>query len=132
MAAAACVIVLRLMEPHARKAMARQESPIRPRNRGPLTDLHVTIDRTGGAANGRGIAAQVARELREAVRSGRLAQGTRLPSSRDLARDLGLSRGVVVEAYEQLVAEGFLESRVGVGTRVAAQPAVHADVPAGD
>jgi GntR family transcriptional regulator/MocR family aminotransferase len=101
-----------------------------------LADLHLVIDRAGG-----GIAAQVARELRAAVRSGRLAQGTRLPSSRDLARDLGLSRGVVVEAYEQLVAEGFLESRVGAGTRVAgtrvtaqpavqptAQPAVQADV----
>ncbi|MBO3752262.1 PLP-dependent aminotransferase family protein [Streptosporangiaceae bacterium NEAU-GS5] len=93
-----------------------------------MADLHVTIDRVGGAPGG--FAAQVARELREAVRSGRLSQGTRLPSSRDLARDLGLSRGVVVEAYEQLVAEGFLESRVGVGTRVAAQPAVHADGPA--
>ncbi|OSC49593.1 hypothetical protein B5181_40840, partial [Streptomyces sp. 4F] len=40
--------------------------------------------------------------LREAVRSGRLTPGTRLPSSRDLATDLGVSRGLVTEAYEQL------------------------------
>ncbi|GII52990.1 GntR family transcriptional regulator [Planotetraspora thailandica] len=82
-----------------------------------MADLHLTLDRAAG-----GLAGQIARELRASIRSGRLAQGTRLPASRDLARDLGLSRGVVVEAYEQLVAEGFLEARVGVGTRVAAAP----------
>ncbi|WP_308169968.1 MocR-like pyridoxine biosynthesis transcription factor PdxR [Acrocarpospora catenulata] len=74
----------------------------------------MTINREEG-----GIAGQIARDLREAVRSGRLASATRLPASRELARDLGVSRGAVVEAYEQLVAEGFLESRVGAGTRVA-------------
>ncbi|MEU9831492.1 PLP-dependent aminotransferase family protein [Streptosporangium sp. NPDC048047] len=79
-----------------------------------MADLHLTIDRAAG-----GITGQIARELREAVRRGRLAPGERLPASRELARDLGLSRGVVVEAYEQLVAEGFLVSRVGVGTSVA-------------
>src|SRR3954470_16045419 len=82
-----------------------------------MADLHLALDRSAG-----GLAGQVARELRESIRSGRLAQGTRLPASRDLARDLGLSRGVVVEAYEQLVAEGFLEARVGAGPRVAAAP----------
>jgi GntR family transcriptional regulator/MocR family aminotransferase len=84
-----------------------------------LPDLQLRIDRPAG-----GLAAQVAAELRSAVRSGRLAGGVRLPASRELARDLGTSRGVVVEAYEQLVAEGFLVSRQGSGTRVAAlQPA---------
>nr|BFE83551.1 PLP-dependent aminotransferase family protein [Planobispora longispora] len=82
--------------------------------RGTLADLHLSIDRAAG-----GIAGQVVRELREAVRHGRLAAGERLPASRELARDLGFSRGVIVEAYEQLVAEGFLISRVGAGTRVA-------------
>ncbi|MFF0773982.1 PLP-dependent aminotransferase family protein [Nonomuraea wenchangensis] len=57
--------------------------------------------------------------MRDAIRGGRLAPGTRLPATRDLATDLQVSRGVVVEAYEQLVAEGFLVSRVGAGTRVA-------------
>ncbi|PZH11371.1 GntR family transcriptional regulator [Streptomyces sp. NTH33] len=56
--------------------------------------------------------------LREAVRSGRLAPGTRLPSSRDLATDLGVSRGLVTEAYEQLTAEGYLRSGRGAGTWV--------------
>ncbi|MFE2046709.1 PLP-dependent aminotransferase family protein [Streptomyces sp. NPDC059477] len=56
--------------------------------------------------------------LREAVRSGRLASGTRLPSSRDLAGDLGVSRGLITEAYEQLTAEGYLRSGRGAGTWV--------------
>ncbi|KUL49658.1 hypothetical protein ADL22_08150 [Streptomyces sp. NRRL F-4489] len=56
--------------------------------------------------------------LRDAVRSGRLAAGTRLPSGRALAADLGVSRGLVTEAYEQLTAEGYLRSRRGAGTWV--------------
>lgn len=62
---------------------------------------------------------QVEDTLRAAVRSGRLAAGTRLPSTRALAVDLGVARGVVVEAYEQLVAEGYLLARRGSGTTVA-------------
>jgi GntR family transcriptional regulator / MocR family aminotransferase len=60
--------------------------------------------------------------LRAAVRSGSLAAGTRLPASRTLARDLEVSRGVVVRAYEQLAAEGYLRARQGRGTEVAAVP----------
>lgn len=89
-----------------------------------MADLHLVVDRSEG-----GLAGQIARELRESIRSGRLVQGTRLPASRDLAKDLGLSRGVVVEAYEQLVAEGFLEARTGAGTRVAAAARQHPDPP---
>lgn len=58
--------------------------------------------------------------LRDAIRDGRLEAGRRLPSSRALAADLGLSRGLIVETYEQLVAEGYLESHRGSGTTVAA------------
>ncbi|KQX59060.1 MULTISPECIES: PLP-dependent aminotransferase family protein [unclassified Streptomyces] len=57
--------------------------------------------------------------LREAVRSGRLAAGTRLPSSRSLAADLGMARNTVADAYAELVAEGWLTARQGSGTRVA-------------
>ncbi|MDX3573164.1 PLP-dependent aminotransferase family protein [Streptomyces sp. ID05-47C] len=57
--------------------------------------------------------------LREAVRGGRLAPGTRLPSSRTLAADLGVARNTVAEAYADLVAEGWLTARQGSGTRVA-------------
>jgi GntR family transcriptional regulator/MocR family aminotransferase len=63
---------------------------------------------------------QIERELRDAVRSGRLRAGTTLPSTRALARQLGVSRGVVVEAYAQLGAEGYLSARQGAPTRVAA------------
>ena len=62
---------------------------------------------------------QLADGLRDAIRTGRLAPQTRLPSSRVLAADLGVSRRLVVDAYSQLVAEGFLLSRHGSGTRVA-------------
>ncbi|MCW8384360.1 MocR-like pyridoxine biosynthesis transcription factor PdxR [Streptomyces justiciae] len=57
--------------------------------------------------------------LREAVRTGRLAPGTRLPSSRSLATDLGIARNTVADAYADLVAEGWLTARQGSGTRVA-------------
>jgi GntR family transcriptional regulator/MocR family aminotransferase len=63
---------------------------------------------------------QLEQELRTAIRSGRLAAHSPLPSTRALADQLGLSRGVVVEAYEQLVAEGYLLSRPGGVTRVCA------------
>ena len=69
---------------------------------------------------GRPLRLQFERELRAAIRSGRLQPGIPLPSSRSLAADLGLSRGIVVEAYEQLLAEGYLTARRGSATRVAA------------
>ncbi|MEV0205954.1 PLP-dependent aminotransferase family protein [Streptomyces sp. NPDC050788] len=62
--------------------------------------------------------------LREAVRTGRLAPGTRLPSSRVLAADLGIARNTVAEAYTDLVAEGWLTARQGAGTRVAQRTVV--------
>lgn len=63
--------------------------------------------------------ARLANALRDDIRSGRLTVGTTLPSSRVLAQDLGCSRGVVVDAYAQLTAEGFLRSRAGAATTVA-------------
>ncbi|MGI9004785.1 MAG: PLP-dependent aminotransferase family protein [Streptosporangiaceae bacterium] len=69
--------------------------------------------------------------LRAAVRSGRLAPGTRLPSSRSLAADLGLARNTVADAFSQLVAEGWLEARTGSGTWVGEQAAAAAARSAG-
>ncbi|OLF07169.1 GntR family transcriptional regulator [Actinophytocola xinjiangensis] len=69
------------------------------------------------AVGARGRAVESA--LRGAIRDGQLAAGLRLPSSRDLAAQLGVSRGTVTSAYGQLVAEGYLTSRHGSGTRVA-------------
>jgi GntR family transcriptional regulator/MocR family aminotransferase len=57
--------------------------------------------------------------LRDAIRAGRLRTGTRLPSSRALAADLGIARNTVAEVYSQLVAEGWLTARTGSGTSVA-------------
>jgi GntR family transcriptional regulator / MocR family aminotransferase len=62
---------------------------------------------------------QLEASLREAIRDGRLLAGERLPSSRELARALGVSRGMVQECYGQLLAEGYLTSRTGSATRVA-------------
>jgi GntR family transcriptional regulator / MocR family aminotransferase len=78
-------------------------------------DLHIDLE---GAA-GRSLRSRVENALREAVRDGRLASGTRLPSTRALCAQLGVSRGVVVEAYAQLAAEGYLQTRRGGGTKVA-------------
>jgi GntR family transcriptional regulator/MocR family aminotransferase len=66
------------------------------------------------------------RALRDAVQTGRLHPGARLPSSRVLAEDLGVARNTVADAYNQLTAEGWLTARQGSGTRVASRPAAPA------
>jgi GntR family transcriptional regulator / MocR family aminotransferase len=76
-------------------------------------DLLLGLDRTRGP-----LRAQLEDQLRDAVRGGRLGPGAALPSSRALARELRVSRGVVVEAYAQLAAEGYLVARQGAPTRV--------------
>ena len=63
--------------------------------------------------------AALIRALREAVRSGRLAPGSRLPPYRSVAAELGLARNTVADAYAELVAEGWLTARQGAGTQVA-------------
>ncbi|MDN3296677.1 winged helix-turn-helix domain-containing protein, partial [Streptomyces ficellus] len=75
-------------------------------------DLHLEL-------RGPGLRSGLMDALREAVRTGRLAPGTRLPSSRSLAADLGIARNTVADAYAELVAEGWLTARQGSGTRVA-------------
>ncbi|MER6345656.1 MocR-like pyridoxine biosynthesis transcription factor PdxR [Streptomyces sp. NPDC001595] len=76
-------------------------------------DLHLELSGPGGRR------AALIRALREAVRSGRMAPGTRLPPYRSLAADLGVARNTVADAYAELVAEGWLTARQGSGTRVA-------------
>ncbi|MCH5673215.1 MocR-like pyridoxine biosynthesis transcription factor PdxR [Streptomyces gilvus] len=85
-------------------------------------DLHLELPATGGRR------AALITALREAVREGRLAPGTRLPPYRSLAADLGVARNTVADAYAELVAEGWLTARQGSGTRVAqrAEPLRHA------
>src|SRR5262245_49101631 len=85
-------------------------------------ELLIELDRTAAEPLHR----QLADGLRTAIRTGRLAPATRLPSTRVLATDLGVSRRLVVDAYSQLTAEGFLLSRHGSGTRVATVDAASA------
>jgi GntR family transcriptional regulator/MocR family aminotransferase len=81
----------------------------------------LSLERSGVALH-----EQLERALRDAVREGRVQAGTRLPSSRALATELGISRGVVTAAYDQLVAEGYLQTRQGAPVRVAEGVRAHA------
>jgi GntR family transcriptional regulator / MocR family aminotransferase len=76
-------------------------------------DLHLPIDRRQGLRRG------LEQSLRAAVRDGRLSPGSRLPSSRVLAQQLGVARGTVSQVYEQLAAEGYLTARPRSGMEVA-------------
>ncbi len=80
-------------------------------------DLHLDL-REALRPGARGAKDALIAALRDAVRSGRLAAGTRLPPSRTLAADLGLARNTVADAYAELVAEGWLASKQGAGTWV--------------
>jgi GntR family transcriptional regulator/MocR family aminotransferase len=95
-------------------ASAGTTSPATAASRGPELLIELRRD------DERPLRAQLEDELRAGVRSGRLVAGTRMPSSRTLARDLAVSRRLVVEAYAQLTAEGYLVARSGSGTYVAA------------
>ncbi|NEA34699.1 PLP-dependent aminotransferase family protein [Streptomyces sp. SID13031] len=75
-------------------------------------DLHLDLGGTRGRSD-------LVHALHESIRTGRLPAGTRLPSSRSLAKDLGIARNTVADAYGQLVAEGWLTARQGSGTVVA-------------
>jgi GntR family transcriptional regulator/MocR family aminotransferase len=88
--------------------MARSSEPVNP-------GLLVELDRDGEVP----LHEQIERSIREDVRTGRLSAGSALPSSRSLAAELGISRGVVSEAYGQLAAEGYLLARQGAPVRVA-------------
>ena len=77
--------------------------------------LSVTLDRQGGQS----LVRQLYAHLRELILTRRIAPGARLPSTRKLSRELGVSRTVTLEAFGQLAAEGFLETRLGSGHYVA-------------
>jgi GntR family transcriptional regulator/MocR family aminotransferase len=88
------------------------------------TTYDVLLPLTRGA--GEPLRIQLLRALRAAIHSGRLPPGMVLPATRVLAEDLGVSRGLVVAAYEQLTAEGYLDPRHGSATRIADRRAVEA------
>jgi GntR family transcriptional regulator/MocR family aminotransferase len=88
-------------------------------------EILIVLDRS----RRRGLRAQVEDQLKEAIRSGRLPSGSSLPSSRALAADLGVTRGLIVAAYDQLGAEGYVSSQHGSGTVVNATPHRVVDQP---
>jgi GntR family transcriptional regulator / MocR family aminotransferase len=92
--------------------MTSAKGPVDNRN---APDLLLSVDR----ADELPLHEQLERTLRERIRSGQMPAEMRLPSSRALAEELGVSRGVVTEAYGQLAAEGYLEARQGAPVRVA-------------
>lgn len=87
-------------------------------NLSPVSELVIDLDRTGAVALHR----QIEASIRERIRSGALPAGIALPPTRALALELGVTRGVLVEAYAQLVAEGYLTSRSGAYTQVSPAP----------
>jgi GntR family transcriptional regulator / MocR family aminotransferase len=88
--------------------------PLSRTNLSPVSELAIELDRDGDEALHR----QIEVSIRERIRSGALPAGIALPPTRALAAELGVTRGVVVEAYAQLVAEGYLTSRGGGYTHV--------------
>ena len=88
-------------------------------NLSPVSELAIDLDRDRGDALHR----QIEASIRHRIRSGALPAGVALPPTRALAAELGVTRGVVVEAYGQLVAEGYLTSRSGGYTQVASAAA---------
>jgi GntR family transcriptional regulator/MocR family aminotransferase len=80
-----------------------------------MNDLPLLLDRQASLPLHR----QLYDQIREAILTGQLAAGTQLPPGRLLAGQLGVSRTTVVQAYEQLAAEGYLEGQQGAGTFVA-------------
>ena len=85
-------------------------------------ELLLAVSRNGTSTLG----AQIEGQLRQAIREGALRAGTRVPSTRDLARQVGVSRRIVVDAYAQLAAEGYLSLRQGARPRVSEAAAVAA------
>ena len=75
----------------------------------------ILIDRSSE----RSVTAQLCDQIRRLIETGAMPRGTRLPATRSLAKELGIARNVAIEAYEQLIAEGYLVGRVGSGTFVA-------------
>ena len=91
-----------------RETWAKEPGDARPDG----VDLHLDL-------SGTRVRAGLESALRDAIRAGRLRPGTRLPSSRALAADLGIARNTVAGVYSQLVAEGWLTAQTGAGTSVA-------------
>jgi GntR family transcriptional regulator / MocR family aminotransferase len=80
-------------------------------------DLVITLDKHSSLS----LHQQIYEELRQAILWGKLSPGKRIPSTREIAKSLGISRSTVTQSYEQLLSEGYLETIIGSGTYVCTQ-----------
>ena len=85
----------------------------------PLSDIHTLSLQKKSSVH---LHRQLYEALREAILTGRFVAGIRLPSTRKLATELGVSRNTVINAFEQLQAEGFIETHTGAGSYIATLP----------
>lgn len=76
--------------------------------------IHINLDRDHKTSLSR----QIYRSIKESILSGKIAAGTKLPSSRELSGELHVARNIVIECYEQLIAEGYAYSKNGSGTYI--------------
>ena len=97
--------------------MVRLTGPLSRIYNGPMAGADF-LQLSPAAAPVRGLTGWLADAIRAAIMDGRLGAGTPLPATRLLAGDLGVSRGVIVEAYQRLADEGLVSARPGAGTRV--------------
>src|SRR6516162_1524677 len=105
------------------RTMVRLTEPISRLYSGPMTDGGADfLQLSPAAAPVRGLTSWLAGAIRAAIMDGRLRAGASLPATRLLADDLGVSRGVIVEAYQRLADEGLVSARPGAGTRVLGVP----------
>ncbi len=112
-----------------KKMRIEQHVPMMPQRRGSLKDplfvsLAIPLSKQGDP-----LFRQVYLGLREAILSGAFQSGEKLPSTRDAAEQLGISRTVVLLAYDQLLAEGFAAGRSGSGTYVSSGVGVSRSAP---
>jgi GntR family transcriptional regulator/MocR family aminotransferase len=98
--------------------------PLSPPGLADAAALALTLDRAGSDP----LSLQLARQISALILAGRITEGARLPSTRSLAADLDVSRSTIVEAFDQLAAEGYLEGRRGSGMFVTARSAPEAGV----
>src|SRR5262245_41293594 len=96
------------------RANSASEMPTTSKRQRDVLEVPLQLDPAAGNQS-----LQVNRAIRDAILDGRLTAGLRLPSSRALARQLGVRRNAIIAAYEHLSSDGFVETRTGAGTYVA-------------
>jgi GntR family transcriptional regulator/MocR family aminotransferase len=107
------------------RSIVKPFTPTTFKHRRGALDVPLILDRAYGS-----LSLQVHASLRSAILDGRLVAGLRLPSSRDLARQLGVRRNAIVGAYEHLFSDGLIEGRIGDGTYIAVRLPPRPDRPA--